>query len=463
MEVRSIEYDRLMWEIVQIPVADLLLDNANPRLSTDQPDQQRTLLELIHDREDHVLNLAEDIVEQGSLDPTAPIVVVATADRRKRYKVIEGNRRVLALKALETPSLISVKLNEKQRRRLSGLSRRYAFCPLDEITCVLFDTEEEADHWILLRHTGQNEGRGLVSWGAVEQDRYNSRRHGVRKPAGQVLEFVEKHGNLSAEARASSRGVLTNIERLLGTPEARQHLGVDVVRGQVIALYPLEELVKSLTRIVEDAKSGDVTVPQLYHVQDRVNYVMSLPRTTLPKKSKRLSHPVVLDDLTEGKAKPRSASKPKPKPRRKAKQRTTVIPEHASLNVTPPRINAIYNELSELTAEQCPNACSVLLRVFIELGVDHYIDEHRLMAEAIARNKPLAYRLKKVTGHLQETGRIPSKLRKAIDQIADGPTILAPGISTFNQYVHNSYLFPRTRDLYLAWDELAPLMEALWP
>jgi hypothetical protein len=450
-----------MWEVVQIPVSDLLLDSANPRLSTDQPDQQRTLLELIEGRQDHVLNLAEDIVEQGSLDPTAPIVVVATADRRKRYKVIEGNRRVLALKALETPSLISGKLNERQHRRLSGLSRRYAHAPLDEITCVLFDTEEEAEHWIRLRHTGQNEGRGLVPWGAVEQDRYNSRRQGVRKPAGQVLEFVEKHGNLSAEARASSRGVLTNIERVLGTPEARQHLGVDVTRGQVIALYPAEELAKSLTRIVEDAKSGEVTVPQLYHVQDRVDYVNRLPRSALPRRTKRLAQPVLLDDLTECKPKPRSPSKPKP--RRRPKPRTTVIPEQAGLNVKPPRINAIYNELIELTAEQCPNACAVLLRVFLELSVDHYIEDRRLLSEKAARTKPLAFRLKKVTADLQETGRIPSKLRKAIEQIADGPTILAPGISTFNQYVHNSYFFPRTRDLYLAWDELAPLMEALWP
>jgi hypothetical protein len=105
----------------------------------------------------------------------------------------------------------------------------------------------------------------------------------------------------------------------------------------------------------------------------------------------------------------------------------------------------------------------VLLRVFLELTVDHHIEENRLMTDKAARDKPLAFRLKKVTAHLQESGRIPSKLKKAIDQIADGPTVLAPGVSTFNQYVHNSYLFPKARDLYLAWDELAPLMEALWP
>jgi hypothetical protein len=72
---------------------------------------------------------------------------------------------MLALKALETPSLVSVKLTPKQIRRLNELSRRYARSPLDEVTCVLFDTEEQAEHWIRLRHTGQNKGRGLVAWG----------------------------------------------------------------------------------------------------------------------------------------------------------------------------------------------------------------------------------------------------------------------------------------------------------
>jgi hypothetical protein len=454
-----------MAEIVDIPVVDLLLDSTNPRLSTEQPDQQRTLLELIKGREDHILNLAEDIVNEG-VDPTTLVVVVPTGDRRKRYKVIEGNRRVLALKALETPSLVSAALTTRQSKRLNDLSRKFAQKPIDILTCVLFAREEDAEHWVWLRHTGQNDGRGLLGWAATEQDRYRARRHGVRKPAGQILEFVEKHGHLSPEAQASSRGILTNIERLLSTPDARRALGVDIANGQVVALHPMEAVAKSLSRVVEDAKTGAVTVPDLYHRDHRVDYVKGLPRTVLPKKSTLLASPVLLDDLTEGKAQPRTSGKSKAQPKRSKTQstaaRTTIVPDSATLNVAPPRINAVYNELSQLTAETFPNACSVLLRVFLELSVDHYIDDNNLMPEAAARNAPLAKRLKLVAGELHKKGKIPAKLKKAVEQVADGPSPVAPGIPTFNQYVHNSYSFPKARELYAAWDELAPLLGAMW-
>jgi hypothetical protein len=90
----------------------------------------------------------------------------------------------------------------------------------------------------------------------------------------------------------------------------------------------------------------------------------------LPKKSTRLAEPVVLEDLTlEAKAL-RKAPAPTVKPRRRLIPRTTVIPKTAQLNVPEPRINAIYNELLTISAEQFPNACSVLLRVFIELSPD---------------------------------------------------------------------------------------------
>src|SRR5687768_2672150 len=95
-----------MSEIVHIPVADLLLDADNPRLVGDMTTQQETALALTQQQGDNIVRLAADIVRFG-IDPTALLAVVPTGDRRKRYKAIEGNRRLLALRALDTPSLIT--------------------------------------------------------------------------------------------------------------------------------------------------------------------------------------------------------------------------------------------------------------------------------------------------------------------------------------------------------------------
>lgn len=93
-----------MAEIVEIPLAALLLDVENPRLVETQQTQQETARELAARQGDALLRLAQDIVEHGT-DPTTLVAVVPTKGRHKRYRVVEGNRRVLALRALESPSL----------------------------------------------------------------------------------------------------------------------------------------------------------------------------------------------------------------------------------------------------------------------------------------------------------------------------------------------------------------------
>jgi hypothetical protein len=422
-------------------------------------------LGIAEQQQNRLVRLAQDIVENG-LDPTALPAVVATGDRRKRYKVIEGNRRVLALKALETPSLVLPALTKVDGRKLAALSSKFADNPFEEITCALFKTEQEAQHWIVLRHTGQNEGRGLVDWGSDEKDRFTA-RHGSgagRSPAGQVIEFVEKHGSLSAEAQASPQKIITTLQRLLTSPEARRALGIEVQRGEVTALYPTEEVARSLTKVVEDMKTGKVTVPDLYRAEDRQAYAEALPRAVRPKKSLLLGAPVLLADLTANVKTPRKATPPAARKGKKAPTRTTVIPQASRLNVTPPRINSVYVELTQLSAEEYPNACSVLLRVFIELSVDHYIEDDSLMSESDMRNKPLAKRLKVVSEDLASKSHISAKLKVAVNQIADGgSSVLAPSLTVFNQYVHNQFVYPKARDLYVAWDELAPFLDKLWP
>jgi hypothetical protein len=123
-----------------------------------------------------------------------------------------------------------------------------------------------------------------------------------------------------------------------------------------------------------------------------------------------------------------------------------------------------YVELSALNAERYPNACSVLLRVFIELSVDHYIEDRKLLSDAQMRSAPLAKRLKEVVKNLKSRNKISAQLATAMHSYADGKmTIVAATVPTFNQYVHNQYVYPKAVDLYTTWDELAPLLEKFWP
>ncbi len=229
-----------MTEIVDVNLADLFVDTRNARLTDEQASQQAALLAIARQQGKRLLKLATDIVEYG-LDPTSLPAVVATSDQKKRYTVLEGNRRVVTLKALETPSLVAAAFAPADQKRLLRLSTLFAQKPIISLKCTLFDPEEELNHWIDLRHTGQNEGVGLVEWGADEKDRYAA-RHGQRSPAGQILDFVERTGLLSEAAKHSDTKVITNITRLISNPAVKEKLGISVSDGQVEMLYPVGEV-----------------------------------------------------------------------------------------------------------------------------------------------------------------------------------------------------------------------------
>lgn len=445
-----------------IAISDLLLDPANARLDTVQSSQQGTALALASQQGKRLVKLAASILEK-QLDPSQLPIVLVTGDRRRKYTVLEGNRRVLAVKALETPSLVAGALAGGDYKKLQALALKYTNNPIDEITCVIYDEWEADDAYdrVMNRHTGAQDGEGMVEWGSDEKNRFSS-RHGrgrKRTMAGQALDFLEAvDGPTSSKAQIS-----TTLERLLGSPEVREKLGVDRVSGVIVSNFPREEIAKGLRKVVEDLRSGTITVPDVYTAEQRREYAETIKgRNVLPKKTTKLKDPIKLDDLTSGTKTP-SPVKPKKKATAKAKApRTTVAEASAQINPTPPRINAVFNELANISADQYPNAGAVLLRVFLELSVDDYIVREKLMGQAAMNNAVLAKRIKAVVDDLEKKGEVTTQLKKAVYKIADSQHTIAASVVAFHQYVHNQYVHPKPSELRTSWNELQPFLEAIW-
>ncbi|MFB2597478.1 hypothetical protein ACEXQE_06785 [Herbiconiux sp. P17] len=444
---------------VDVPIADMLLDTKNARLGQEQASQQATALALASQQGRRLVKLAESIIEKG-LDPAQLPVVVATADRKRRYTVIEGNRRILSLKALDTPTLVQSALQPADFKRLVALAGQFSQSPIDEVHCVLFDAGEEdlAYEWVLTRHAGAQDGAGLVEWDSNEKDRFAARHgaHGTRNYAGQVIDFLTQIDGSSTSATR----IATNVQRLLKSEYVREKLGLDRVDGELVSKYPKDEVAKGLRRIAEDLRSRRIKVPDIYDDAQRRKYIDGFASTDLPNPKSRLSGSVKLTELPSGKAAPVTPKK-KPRPKQKA-PRTTVAASDANMNPQSPRINEIFNELVSLSAETHPNAGSVLLRVFLELTVDDYLAANNLMSEQDRRSKPLARRIKDVSDHLASVGAIDNGLKTAVHKVADSQHGFAAGVSTFNQYVHNKYVYPKPSELRTSWDELQPFLEAVW-
>lgn len=447
-----------------VPLSKLLLDDGNPRLEEPEESQRDTILALTKQQGHKLVELAKDIVEFG-LDPLALPAVVATEGRSRRYTVVEGNRRTLALKALETPALVLGALSEPDRRQLTKLSEKFHSDPIDNVTCVLFDSEEAARHWVKIRHTGANSGVGLVEWNSDEKDRYDA-RHGGRNRTlgGQALDFLRDLDGPPPEG--APRVAVTTVTRILKTPDVRERLGLRLDKGRLLAEFPQQEVARGLRKIIEDLRSQTIKVGDVFDKAQQLTYLDSFSTDDLPDPATKLDGALPFDEAPATGAKPRPAKPRQAKPRapKPATARVTLVPSNCPINPTPPRINDIFAELSALDATTFTNAASVLLRVFLELSVDHYIEQQTLMTEDERRKAVLALRLRRTADHLHGQGKIPEDLRRVVNTVADGGRhAVAASVATFHAYVHNQYVHPRPSDLQAMWDELQPFLEAVWP
>lgn len=499
----------------EIPVSKLILDQYNARLGDPQPDQASTQVALAEHLGSQLFEMANDILTFGT-DPSASLIVTPEGAADGKFRVLEGNRRTLAVKALTRPAIIEDALTPARYRRFVKLSEKFNKDPIRSLRCVVFDAEEEAEHWIELRHTGANGGAGLVGWDSNEQDHWKSRRAGAtnRKEAGQILDFVDL---VYPPRPEDNKRIFSTLQRISVARNVRDKLGIELRAGIVYSHFPGQEILKGLSRVVADLRSGRIKVTDVYHMSDRDTYMATFTADDLPDPDTRLSEPVRLSDLSPagsadgaeksgggsasstlagedddgsspvaggasssagsggsgdpgvgasgGSNSPDLGSSPTGAQRsrvRPARLRANIIPNTCNLWVPQARINAIYRELLSLNVDGFPNACAVTLRVFVELSVDHHIAAGNVMSETERRHTPLAKRMKELAKHLRANDCIDEQLEKAIIKVADGVGLFNSSTTTFNQYVHNLYVYPQPAELRVAWDELEPFMLTLW-
>ena len=94
-------------EELSLPVANILLDEENPRLA---PLSRRSISAIHLDiiERQRLVDLAKSIFRYGGLFPQEKIIVLDTGDTKNRYVVLEGNRRVFACQILLNPRLAPI-------------------------------------------------------------------------------------------------------------------------------------------------------------------------------------------------------------------------------------------------------------------------------------------------------------------------------------------------------------------
>jgi hypothetical protein len=437
-----------------IDIAKLVVNVKNPRYEETQ-NQQTAILELIKEQKDKIINLAKDIANERELNPSQLPIISPLGDGT--YEVLEGNRRVVALKLLHTPDIIKTDL-PTYHKKFKSLHTEFMKNPINEIECVVYENREDANHWIKLKHIGEDEGRGVVNWDSYQKQRFEKDYEGKTSVVIQVIDFVKEHSNDQVLNGKLNKMHTTNLVRLIGDKDVQDALGITIVNGQIQSEVDKSEVAKGVLKIVRDITDKKIKVRDIYEKNDRLNYISKHLCKDLPDKTKKASKPWAFQ-------KGAAISPDQGKRKRGTNQTTTrrkLIPNSFIIKIKNPKLNAVYDELRKLDVERFRNAVAVLFRVFFELSIDEFMSK-----KSISKNNPQGHEMKlrekaqTVVKYFKEKDIMKDKELKGVNvAIDEKDNVLS--INTFNAYLHNKDFHPIPSNLILAWDNLSLFMEKLW-
>ena len=435
-------------------IATISLDPKNFR-HPEVRNGQEALKEMLTTDRHGVLELAQDIVQIGSLDPSVKLIITPDAKNKGHYLVLEGNRRVTALKTLHTPTLAA---GLPEASQYAKLSKEFLKDPITKVECVVL-TPKDAKIWIKRKHYKGMGGAGSLVWDALATARSDASEGRYAKWLA-VIEFLEVNGIDTKEIMEKIEAKTTTIERVLGNAYIKNDLGVQISSSGIVSF-----------------ENGDVAAG--VHLLHQLLLDMADPLFVEPKVTTAALARTFLEDyvpLSVKKGKPVTGKgKSKPTPTSPAKK-TTVSKKgpikrdrkyiaEKGLSISHNELNNFYAELTKLPADTYPHVAAGMLRVFLEKATMVFIDEMGVRPPAGVKNwEDFNIKLKTKVSHalgVIDPAKKNTKLKPARD-IADGRQDKLYTLDILNEYIHNHGALPITTDLVKAWDKLHPYYEALF-
>lgn len=231
----------------KISLSSLVVSEENYRFDP-QTSEIHAIEMMLHEIGEKQIRLARDIVKNG-LSPNEFPLVLKIQDRPTKYRVLEGNRRISALKLLKNPGIIKDPiLKSRYEKRFRDLSKQMA-SELARPLCVIISHEEEANQWILKKHATGLNGEGIERWGTESVERYDI-AVGNKNPTIGYLAYQHLKGHNKLEA---DRGgfALTTFNRILQTRYAQDVIGISVKNKKLVFVDNENVVVARLNTLIK--------------------------------------------------------------------------------------------------------------------------------------------------------------------------------------------------------------------
>ena len=429
-----------------VPVVQLDLDVKNPRHG-EVPSQDDAFRALAREQGPKLIALALDIHE-NALHPANRLIVMRGAE--ERYIVLDGNRRLAALRLLADPTLLPPDdVPGDLVERLSSGGQVPSI-----VACCVFESRRRARLWLERTHSGEQGGIGVISWSATAKVRFSPGRPDQASRGIAAVDWLRARTGDDAELQQQLLHVedrITNLGRLVSDPYVRNRLGFNFFDNTIVANLSENAVIENLTIVVSDLASG-TSVTQLKSKDLRRNYIDDLipsPDEASPSEdTEPTPHVTPTPSTPAPPTPPATPSKPStPKPSTPQLH----LFDNASADGLSHRIRLVLDEVKSINVTLYPNAAAILVRCTIDMAVADY-----RTTKSLPDKRSLLKNIRSTINHLGIAQDDPRY--HGIRTTLDSPNSLFSA-ENLHQYVHNLDTHPIPSDLVQITRNYAPFIE----
>ena len=470
-----------IWPTKLHAVASLHLDPKNPRLGRETSARApREIVQYLFDH-DKAIEVAKSIAARGYF-PNEPLLGIKEGDQ---ITIVEGNRRLAALKALREPGLVE----GPYQRQLERLAKQME--DLNDIVRVpvtVAPSRRSTDRQIAGRHIGtpvlawEAENRAsfildklaegytnnqlLDQLGFSLPDIQAARQTRAIADMARSLELPEE---VKAKIETPRAKLFTTLERIFDSSVGREYLMIEPdpdhgVRGKTTK----SEFLKGFTRLVSDIALGKQSSRTLNTNENIRSYFETWNADERPRSKRGTFVPAdLVGDRTTASSRRTQAQPPE---KRTPQLSKTVLPRDFKIRFGNDRLIDIRRELVKLKRDDFPNAGAVLLRVFFELSALNYLERIGELSGIISKietreKRRLPFGAPTMRQLTPEITRIAKSKLKPIDAIKVEKALRydqsAPfSMSELHGFVHAGDL-PSSRDIFQFWSRTEPLFRLM--
>ncbi len=443
------------WSKQKVNISDLFLDAENIRLEMDSassPTQAALINELFV--KEKTMQILESIATNGLFPDEVPVVTKENG----KITVIDGNRRVAALKVLLRPEFFPPKeMVVKELLKSAGTIPQ-------QIEVVFAPNRDDVRHFLASKHT-QNTKR---PWRPLRQAFFYkvelARGKTVQElkdeyPDVDVIKFLRlvnihkiaksiKYDSDQIDRKVHNERSFpaSTIERLYESKPTKDFLGFDFDKnGEVKIQIERKEFEKGFKKIIQDAVEGDIHTRHLNNEANIKKYLKKFPKSAVPKKTKS-SAVTTSEDFTE---------KVVPIDRESG---ATLAPRNIRFALQSRAIERMLVELQTINYKKFPNATHDLLRSFLECGLKAYFKQtgNQVAPKKEGGNVHLRDLLTAFENEMRSAKN--KTLEQVAKKIGSNNEMQSYSAGFFDAINHNEQVFATHEDVKNAWDTMEGLL-----